>query len=428
MVKPTDISLLPEFSGSPPDCMTIAHFQRVLRLGAVGLILSCLSVPAAAAEFNGRLTSEVYAWTSEFQQHVRPYQSVRGNLVTWRGDNGRRVSFHTYSRWTTDLADARPDDPQMFVYDAYLKYTRILKGTDLYVGRQYVYSGAGSALIDGVRIRHGASQRLRVDLFGGSTIDRLKPDQVRSFKNHSALGGRLAYRIRPATQASLSWMFRESDGHVSYRRLSADFRQQLDILRLYGRVGYNPENKKLAEILVRASVRTRRWYVSGEYLKREPSVSASSVFSLIGADRYQELRAEISRTVLGDLAIVVFYQVDLFTEENTRRSSIALRSGLFSLAWNHQNGYGGDNNGASGWLSLPLNDRVNLFGQVSLNRYRVQPEQKDRSDAYATSLGLSKRFDGGYEVSGQWQYLRNAVQSSDSRLHLRVTKSFSSGR
>lgn len=32
------------------------------------------------------------------------------------------------------MADARPDDPQMFVYNAYLKYTRILKATNLYVG------------------------------------------------------------------------------------------------------------------------------------------------------------------------------------------------------------------------------------------------------------------------------------------------------
>lgn len=391
-------------------------------------MFACFSVGAAAAEFNGSLTSEVYAWTTEHQQHVRPYESLRGNLVSWRGDNGRRVSFHTYLRWTTDLADARPDDPQLFVYDAYLKYDRLFKATNLYLGRQYVYSGAGSALIDGVRIRHGANQRVRLDLFAGSIVNRLKPDEVRPFKNHSAIGGRLAFSIRPTTRTSLSWMFRESDGSTSYRRISADLRQQVDILYLYARIGFNPENKESAEILARVSGRTGEWYFSGEYLKREPSVSASSVFSLIGADQYEEIRVEVSRTILGDLAIVALYQVDLFTEENTRRGSIGIRNGLFSLAWDHQDGYGGDNNGASGWMNLALNNRVSLFGQVSLNRYRVQPEQTDRSDAYATSLGLSKRFDGGYQVSGRWQYLRNAVQSSDNRLHVRVIKSFSSGR
>ena len=391
-------------------------------------MFASFSVGVAAVEFNGSLTSEVYAYTTEHQQHVRPYESLRGKLVSWRGDNGRRVSFHTYLRWTTDLADARPDDPQLFVYDAYLKYTDMLKATNLYVGRQYVYSGAGSALIDGVRIRHGVGRPVRFDLFAGSTVNRLEPDEVRPFKYHSAIGGRLAFSIRSTTRTSLSWMLRESDGNTSYRRISADLRQQVKIVHLYTRIGFNPENKASAEILARVSGRARKWYFSGEYLKREPSVSAASVFSLIGADRYEEIRVEVSRTVLRGLAIVALYQVDLFTEEKTRRSSIGIRNGLFSLAWDHQDGYGGDNNGASGWLNLALNDRVILFGQVSLNRYRVQSEQKDRSDAYATSLGLSKRFDGGYQVSGQWQYLRNAVQSSDNRLHLRVIKSFSSGR
>lgn len=57
-------------------------------------------------------------------------------MPVYNGNRGR-ASFKTNLRWTIDMLDAGPDDPQLFVYDAYLKYQTPRKLTELSLGRQF---------------------------------------------------------------------------------------------------------------------------------------------------------------------------------------------------------------------------------------------------------------------------------------------------
>ena len=112
----------------------------------------CLfSAPANAYELNGRITGDLYSWQGPEQDHIRPYIRFWGDMLVWRSPEGRSVRLHTSLRWTTDFADKLTSDPSLFVYDAYAHFRGVPSNTDWYLGRQFVYSGVGSALLDGGR-------------------------------------------------------------------------------------------------------------------------------------------------------------------------------------------------------------------------------------------------------------------------------------
>jgi hypothetical protein len=383
--------------------------------------------PAGAAELTGSLTGDVYSWKSENEDHIRPYVSFRANLLTWKTQT-RSLSFHTYTRWKSDWQDKTATDPQFFVYDAYLKFKCKSRRVSIYAGRQFVYSASGSALIDGARFKyapvHDWEQKLEIDFFGGSRVNRLDPEDVASFSDFAVLGGQ-AYYQKYDTRLGLSWMRRMNDGFVTYHRMGISASLVLgDEMKLYGRFSVNPEIWEPSEAVVRVRHTLESWYFSGEYLWRDPSVSYNSIFSLIDYKRYKEVRVAIRRKINRDLAVFGTVRTDIFSDEESWATSFGVRTRYFSAAWAHKSGYGGDTDGLTGSAAYQIRSGWQVFGRVNVSQYRIQEEQDDRSEAYSTGLGISKRFGSDWQLRAEWQYLRNAVQDYDSRFHLRVTKGF----
>lgn len=401
----------------------MVRFYKILL--SVLAVVGCLAGTANAVEFTGRFSSDLYVWSAGDEDHIKPYESLRGKLTLYQGEFNKSVSFHTYMRWTTDLKDKGVSDPQLFVFDAYLRLSNYPKATNLYIGRQFVYSGAGSSLIDGLRIRLDPAPRVQVDLFGGSSVDRSDPETVRSFSDYSTIGGRLAYQVDRSTQTGLSWMRSEIDGELVSHRVAADIGHAVGGVRLFGRSGMNLNALSMSELLARASVAQGKWYLSGEFLYREPSVSSSSVFAIIESDRYKQIRMEARRTVWRDLAVTTRLIYDAFSDDNSWTTGLGLRSAIWSVTWLHKTGYGGTSDGLTGYGSFEPAPKWNLFATANLSTYKIQPEQENDIDSYSAGLGVSRVFSGQVRARAEWQWLRNADYSNDNRLYLSVSKGFS---
>jgi len=398
------------------------HRRPVIFIVALCLTIG-LSQTLWAAELKGSLSGDLYGWNAGEEDHLRPYVSLRANLLALK-TQARSLSFHTYSRWKTDWQDKTSSDPQFFVYDAYLKFKCKPRRVTLYAGRQFVYSAVGSALVDGLRLNYGLLNNLEFDLFGGSRVSRLDPERIESLADFAVFGGQMSYQFKPRTKFGLSWMRRMSDGFVSYHRLGVNVDQILGNSRLYGRLSVNPEMWRPSEFLVRARHNVRQWYFSGEFLWRDPSVSHNSIFSLIEFDRYREARFEVQRNIQHGLTVFGNLRVDFFSSENAWTTNFGLRTRNFTVAWVHQTGYAGESDGLNGSLYYQPFRNWQVFGQVNVSQYRIQDEQEDLSEAYATGIGLLRQFGGNLQMRAEWQYLRNAVQSYDSRFHFRITKGF----
>lgn len=398
------------------------HWRTLL---AASLTASLLSVHAHAYELNGRVSADLYSYQGSDQDHLRPYLRFWGDMLAWRSLEGRSLRLHTSLRWTSDFADKRSSDPSVFVYDAYAHVRGAPSGTDLYLGRQFVYTGVGSALMDGGRVHYRYKEWIRLKVFGGSAVSSEDPERVRSVGDHLVVGGRVDFAPHRVTTVGLGWMLKRRDGRQSDHRVGVDAVGLFGSSEVYGRTSFNVADRRLSEILARTMWRPGAWYFSAEYVWREPFISSNSIFAIVDFSRYQLGRVEARRRAWRQVSVVAHAQGYRSGGEDSWRAGIGFATSAASLSWFHQTGYGGDNDGVSGHLNHRLRDGLTGHITANLYRYRVQHEQVERSDAYASTVGLRWRAGGGITVLAEAQYLRNAVSEDDVRGLLRISKRFS---
>jgi hypothetical protein len=248
---------------------------------------------------------------------------------------------------------------------------------------------------------------------------------MRSLSDFGVAGGRLAYRHKSSTRFGLNWLYRKTDGQVSYHRLGLDVSTMVYRWRLYTRAAFNAANHRLAEILARSSYSHGRWYLSGELVYREPSVATNSVFSIIDFDRYRQGRLEARRKVWKNLSLTGRVQATLYSGDDSWSGRLGLQTRIFSLGWHFQRGYRGVNDGVDGSAHLQLWRDWNVYAAANISRYHIQPEVDDRTEAYSGRAGVARRFGRSTDVRAEIQMMRNAVNTSDTRFYLRFNKGFS---
>ncbi len=382
---------------------------------------------ANTVELNGRFRSELYIFSENNRDHLRPYESIRADLTAWRGENRSRLSFVTDLRWASNLKNKLQNDPETYIYHLYAKLDNMPTRSTFYLGRQFVYNGLSSAQFDGLRALYKLNRLLQFDFFGGSEVNRLDPESVQSISNFGVWGGRISILPRRKTRVGFSWMLRRNNGSVSQNLMGIDARNSFRKGSLFARLIYNAETSSLAAITTRATYSPARWYLSAEISRREPSLSSNSVFSLIDFDRLTQVRVGIRRDLTSRISLTSYMTTSIFSGEDANRINLGVRVGAYQVSWFYQEGRSGDRSGVRGSAAKRLNPRWNIFAAASISRYRVQTEQADRSDAHTASLGLTGRILGDLLVRAEGQLLRNPVSKSDYRLLLSVTRNFSMG-
>jgi hypothetical protein len=394
---------------------------------SVFLIAILWSSAIYAGPLTGTISSELYTYEDALGDHVRPYLRLRAGWTMWQDAQRRSLSFHTNTRWVTDLSQKYTNDPETYVFDAYVKFTGAPAGATYYLGRQFVYNGVGSQLLDGARIRLRLSRVWRIDVFGGSSVAQESPATIRALSDFGSFGARLSVSPGRSLRLGVNWLRQESQGFVSFHRAGLDGEWRNRLWRITGKASADVEDIRLAEALARIEYRPSPWFLAAEVFWREPSVSTATLFSIIDSHGYAQARIELQRRISGPLAGLARVTATGLEGDQAWRLQLGVTSSRYALTWNYQTGAGGDNNGFSGYVNVPFERWWTAYVRANLNRYRVQPEQEDRSDAYTAAVGLRWSSGGRLSAQGEGQYLRNAVRTDDLRLYLRLVVDISTG-
>lgn len=390
------------------------------------VIFCCLmAINSGAVEFKGRLTSDLYIFEQDEASHVRPYERLQSELILWKKGYAQSVSFISSLRLTTDFNHKDNSDPEIFIYSAYFKLHGFPAGSRIRLGRQFVYNSSGSGLMDGISMRLQPLKSLSWMIFGGSSVSPTDPQQFRSPDKYALVGSQFSYRISAGGQIALSYFWRRDDGATYMNKVGLKGRFIRGKWGSVFKAVYNNGTKSLAEIRTELSFSASPWYFSGEFRWREPSVALNSIFSLVDFHRTREVSLRGHRYVWKRMAIVGQVRFIIYKEDQSQFFRLGIKSDNYSLSWIHRTGYGGENDGLTGYGAVKLGRKLTAYGSIYISRYRSQTEQESLSDAYTSRLGLKYSPGKAWLVSVEGQYLRNAVEENSYRLHFSLSKAFS---
>ncbi len=375
----------------------------------------------------GSLSTDWYFLDDGIADRIQSYNALRASL-TIPSTSTKYLQVRANLRYRKDLDDSPAAVSQFYVYETYVQSTGLISRTNLWLGRQFVYSNLGSGLVDGGRLQTKFGNRLQLEIFGGSQVSGTKPDEIRSVSKFGTAGARLSGRIDKATYWGVDGLLRRDDGSVSYSAVGVDLSHTHRTLQAYSQAAYDIANNRLASLRARVSVNPHMWFASGEFIWREPIVRSNSLFSVIGFDRYKLARLGLRRALRGALALDGSASLSFTGSVTTLHTTFGLTAGNWGFGWRHQNGRGTSSDGAYGWANIELSRQWSVFGNTDLSRYRVQELQESLSDAYSTAAGISFCPGKNFTITAEGQFLRNATSTSDLRLFLRVSKGFSMQR
>lgn len=400
-----------------PATIVVAACLVVLSVGAI-------AHAGSPVRLNGSLSTDLYFLDDGADNRVQSYHAFRATL-TAPTSTGKYWQVRTNLRWRKDLDNSPRDVDQLYVYETYLQFAGIIKRSNLTVGRQFIYSNLGAALVDGGRLKLGFGKRLSVEIYGGSQVQSGQPDKVKSISDFGTAGARFSGKIDNLSNWGLEGLLRKYDGSVSYSAVGIDLARSKSISQMYAQAAYDIANNRFALLRGRVSLSPQKWFVSGEFIWREPVVRANSLFSVVSFERYRLARLGLRRNLRGQLALDGSAGLSFGSPTTTLYSTLGLTGGNWGVGWRHQNGRGTSSNGIYGFANIDLSRQWSIYGNTDLSRYRIQELQESLSDAYSASAGLSFRPGSDFTIRAEAQFLRNAVSSSDTRLFIRILKGFS---
>jgi len=392
--------------------------------GSICIVLIIYTPALFAVTGNSHLSSEVYSFKQDSIKHLQFYQALQSRFILSQ-QGKKKIDFSTYARWRTDLENKSTTDPQLFVYDLQLNFKEVISSTQLSIGRQFRYSSIGSDLLDGVSIKTSFIPQSELSVYVGSNVNRLEPDKIQNLTENLSAGGYYKYKFSPNFASALNWFLKKEDDRISSHRLGIDANAKLAKISLYSRVSYDVALLSFNEFLVRGNYNYEKWQIGLEGRYREPNVNTNSVFSIIESKKYKRLRSDIQFKLNRTVRLVTQLRYLIYEDGNSTSGLIGIRGSHFSLFYNYQTGRGSENNGVSGTVSHKLDKVTSLYASANLARYHIQEEYDELSDAYSAAIGGVRTFAGSWQVRGEWQYLRNAIESYSSRIYFRLSKQFS---
>jgi hypothetical protein len=292
------------------------------------------------------------------------------------------------------------------------------------IGRQFIYSNLGAALVDGGKLQVKLRNILAFDVYGGSQVQSSQPDKIKSLTDFGMAGVRFSGKFDNWSNWGVEGLLRKYEGSVSYSAVGIDLSRTRAVSQMYAQAAYDIANSRLALVRGRLSLNPKKWYLSGEFIWREPIVRANSLFSVVSFDRYRLARLGLRRNLKGQVALDGSASLSFSSSTTTLYSMLGFTGGNWGIGWRHQNGRGTSSNGVYGFVSFNLSRRWSVFGNTDLSRYRIQELQESLNDAYSASAGLSFRPGSDFTIRAEGQVVRNAVSTSDVRLFIRILKGF----
>ncbi|MDD8018269.1 MAG: hypothetical protein PHP42_07835 [Bacteroidota bacterium] len=409
------------------------------------IALALVAVSASAQFITGRTTTSFYTFqgrdtASAKQTYMRAYENIYLNIAK---DN---ISFNTNAMVSNDFGSTIATDPELRVSSLMVKVRNIGGAVDLSAGRQFVFAGPGTGLIDGVI----GSARFMDNMFtvtgyGGTNVSHTRDIRKQWVGNNGLFGGQvvvapvengsvaLSYMNKrmirtPYTAVRLDSLFNPYIIVINSRPLAeelASIDAEYDFSKvafLQAKSDYNFLTKDISrvEAFTRVTINDQLG-VTGEYIFREPRVAFNSIFSVFNTNTTQELEGGLEYRPCQKTFVYARLGNVRYVDDNSQRLVVGGSYDFLSATYTQNFGYAGELNGVSLQAVYPLGDRTFTptvgFGYAS---YKLDKKDPSSTVVNATA-GMVYRPLQAFSTDMQIQWMNNPQYKSDMRIFLKAS-------
>ena len=272
--------------------------KRIQHVLLVALLLLGTGAPAArAATLSGRGSTQALWFADEFgTDHIDLAQYLR--VSARQLDSADTLRLHGYGRAWGDTAVG---GVQGRLYNLYLDKKEIAKRTDVRVGRQFFFVGAGSGIVDGARVDTRAIGPLAITIVGGRDVIFSTTGEA-THKGDIAAAVQVGLTIIPEGSLDLSYYLKYDENDLAREIYGLTANKRFGKTgELYTQLRFDYLSEVWSEIQVGARTAVvPRLTLNAEYFRSIPVFDASSIFAVFAVERFQEflLRADYDLTAL----------------------------------------------------------------------------------------------------------------------------------
>ena len=413
-----------------------------------GLVL--LSVTASAQLTTGRLTTSFYGFEGRDTAlakvtYLRAYENVYVNAAT------EDYSFNMNALVSNDFGSALETDPELRVNSLLLKAKNIGGIADVTAGRQFVFAGVGSGLIDGVSgTARFFDRSLAVTGYGGSNVVQSRDFRKSYIGTNGLFGGQVTYapieegvvgvsymnkrwQRKPYTSQRLDSLFnpysivinsRPNEEELASLDLEYQHEQSYSV---QAKTDYDFNTEELSKIQTFARVGVMNdLNVTAEYIYRQPRVAYNSIFSVFNVNSTKEIEGGVEyRPLAKSFFFARFANVAYIDNENSQRLVIGGTYDLYSATYTQNFGYAGELNGISLQAMYPMMERtLTPMCAVGYASYKLSKTDA-ASNVLNATLGTVYRPVQTLSTDVQIQWISNPQYKSDMRIFLKINYWFS---
>lgn len=407
-----------------------------------GLVL--LSASASAQLVTGRLTTSLYGFEGRDSSLakmmlLRAYENVYVNAAT------ENYSFNMNAMVSNDFGADIATDPELRVNSFLMKIKNIGGLADITAGRQFVFAGVGSGLIDGVSgTARFLDRTLSVTGYGGANVIQSREIRKNYIVSNGLFGGQVTYapleealvgisymnkrwQRKPYTALRLDSLFNPYAIVVNSRPNeeelgSVDVEYQHNrMLTVQAKTDFDFHSKELSKVQTFARVGVMdNLNVTAEYIFREPRVAYNSIFSVFNINSTKELEGGLEyRPMAKSFFFARFATVD-YVDESSQRLVFGGTYDFLSATYTQNFGYAGELNGIAVQAAYPMMENA-LTPMCALGyaSYKHAPSAPS-SDVVNGTVGVVYRPMRTLSTDLQLQWMSNPQYSNDMRLFLKL--------
>ena len=318
-----------------------------------GICMLLTSGAAWSAEIHGRSSTQ-YHWFTDYvtgnkQAEFGEYLSVSVTKI----DQAGKLSIQGYGRLTQDVLNGQGLNARL--YYLYGDYSNLYNKVDIRVGRQFVNSAAGTALIDGGKIDLKKVGPVNFSIMGGRNVI-FNLDGEASHGEDFVWGVSASLADSKNTDAELSYFMKLDTAGIARDQFGASFKQYLlNSLKLYSNTRFDMASETFSELLVGVKYYpTSDLVFTGEWYQSYPIFDNSSIYSVFAVSRYQEGVFRADYTINDKVSVNAGYSKQFFADEGSDADVFEIGTRIrpiekvqLNLNYDYRNGYNGKLNGGA---------------------------------------------------------------------------------
>ncbi len=418
----------------------------MVRKICIGLVL--LSGIASAQLMTGRLTTSVYGFEGRDSltpvTMFRAYENVYVNAAT------EDYAFNMNAMVSNDFGTAIETDPELRVNSFLLKVKRIGGMADITAGRQFVYAGVGSGLIDGVSATADLLDKaVTVTGYGGSNVIRSRDIRKGYIGTNGLFGGQVLVAPMEDALVGISYMNKRMERKpytatrmdllnnpyelVINSRPNEEELASLDLeyehghaMTLHAKSDYDFHTKEISKVQTFGRFGIMEGLnVTGEYIYRQPRLAYNSIFSVFNTNSTKEVEAGLEYRPMRTAFFFARFANVAYVDESSQRLVVGGTYDIFSATYTQNFGYAGELNGISMQAVYPMMERtLNPMLAFGYATYKHSPDAVE-GEVLNGTVGVIYRPSRTISADLQMQWMSNPQYQGDMRVFLKVNYWFS---